>query len=494
MQTTKSSLKLQFIDQTMMQLVCDRGLLKEIAERFTFYVKGYKFMPSFKKGFWDGKIRLVNLNTATCYVGLVYNIIEFCKEQDYSLYIDDDLKISLKGEEIDTEEFCSSLNLPQNKQPRYYQHDTLEISSKFKRGLIVSPTGSGKSLSIYIIIRKILQDNPQAKILLVVPTVGLVMQMLSDFKEYSAETWDVESHCYGVYAGQEKLRDLSVCVSTYQSIYQLPDAFFARYDTLINDEVHLAQAKSLKSIVERCVNAKNRLGFTGTLDESATNETTLTGMFGRVYKVASTAELMDSGHLANLQIEAHIIKYPDAVRQNVSAQLYQDEIMFLVEHKERQQYIADFALNLSGNVLILATQIEHCQMIYDMIKKKSDVREVFFVSGDTKAKERERIRHTIQASDSSITVATYGVMSTGSNIPRLNHAIFASPYKSKIKVLQSIGRILRKDIDKNSAKLYDIVDDFSWKRRMNHSMKHFMNRCRLYSLEGFELTMKEVKL
>lgn len=488
-------IKLHFVNASRMRIETDRSLLMELSEKFTFLAHNYRFTPSYKKGYWDGKIRMIDMQKSTCYVGLIYQIADFCKDRGITLRIHDSLKAILKGEELNTEAFSSFLELPENKQPRYYQHDTLGITSKYNRAIILSPTASGKSLSIYMLIRFLIQKHPDIRILLVVPRVSLVLQMVADFKEYStSNNWDVDANCYQVYAGQEKLMELPVCISTYQSIYKLPESFFERFTAIINDEVHEATAASLRGILEKCNKAVYRVGFTGTLDESETNEMALTGMFGKVHRVAHTATLIEEGSLSRLDIVAHTLEYPPQHRQTISAGLYADEIAFITDYAPRTSYICSLASKLKGNVLILTSRVDHAKDMVKEIQKLCPDREVYYYAGAVKGTKREEIRQSVNVSASCVIVATYGVMSTGLNIPRLHHAIFATPYKAKVKVLQSIGRILRKAHDKDVATLHDIVDDLSWKKRLNHTMKHFMVRCRLYSEEGHILKMNTHKI
>jgi superfamily II DNA or RNA helicase len=174
---------------------------------------------------------------------------------------------------------------------------------------------------------------------------------------------------------------------------------------------------------------------------------------------------------------------------------YQDELEFLVTNTLRNKFITNLALSTKGNTLVLFQFVEkHGKPLHELIQKRAKGRPVFFVHGETEADYRESVRHITENEDNAIIVASYGTFSTGINIRSLKNIIFASPSKSRIRVLQSIGRQLRKSEKKTKAKLYDISDDLRWKSRKNHTLKHFVERVKIYSEEGFPYQMIKIPL
>jgi superfamily II DNA or RNA helicase len=261
------------------------------------------------------------------------------------------------------------------------------------------------------------------------------------------------------------------------------------------DEAHTFKAKSLTGIMHKMVNTPYRIGTTGTLDGTKTHRLVLEGLFGSVYKVTSTKQLMDNDQLAELRIFGLVLQYPDDVKKACKDNKYPDEMDFLCGYEPRNKFIRNLALKQTGNSLVLFQYVEkHGQILFDMIKAKAGDRKVFFVFGGTETADREDIRRITELENDAIIVASYGTFSTGINIRSLKNIIFASPSKSRIRVLQSIGRQLRKSEKKDTAKLYDISDDLRWKSRKNHTLKHFVERIKIYSEEGFPYKMIKLPL
>ena len=370
--------------------------------------------------------------------------------------------------------------------PRKYQVEGVYGALKHNRKLLISPTASGKSLMIYSLVRYYVDRGE--KILLVVPTTSLVEQMYKDFLDYG---WDSESYCHKIYSGREKSNDAPVTITTWQSVYKLERSFFEDYGCIIGDEAHLFKSKSLINIMTKLHHAKYRFGFTGTLDGTQTHKWVLEGLFGPSYKVTRTDELMRQGHLSQLDIQCLVLKHKPQTFET-----YNDEIEYLISHEQRNRFIKNLALDLKGNTLILFARVEaHGQVLYDEINNnKRDDRKVFFVHGGIDAEEREQVREITERENNAIIVASYGTFSTGINIKKLHNVIFASPSKSRIRNLQSIGRVLRKGKDKVKATLYDISDDCSTKSRRNYTLNHFIERIKTYNEENFNYEIITIQL
>ena len=363
-------------------------------------------------------------------------------------------------------------------KPRPYQIEAVYEALRYNRKLLISPTASGKSLMIYALIRYFVAKKQ--KILLVVPTTSLVEQMYKDFEDYG---WDPKNHCHRIYAGRERTNVNEVTITTWQSVYELDKTFFKDYNVIIGDEAHLFNSKSLVKIMDKLEHAKHRYGFTGTLDGTQTHKWVLEGLFGPSYKVTQTKDLMEQGHLSQLDIQCIVLKYKPK-----KFETYEDEIQYLIGHEKRNKFITNLALDLKGNTLILYSRVEtHGKILYELINNSvlATNRKIFFVHGGVDAEDREEVRKITEEETNAIIVASYGTFSTGINIRRLHNVIFASPSKSRIRNLQSIGRVLRKGEGKDKAKLYDISDDLTIGSRKNYTLNHFIERVKIYVQEQF---------
>ena len=473
---------------------CDPNIQRELSEFFTFYVPGYKFMPAFRNRMWDGKIRLYSQKTKEIYFGLYPYIRAFAEERGYQIVTGKDVEIENKVDKDIVTKFSNSLG--QSFEARDYQIDAIYHSLKYNRTLLLSPTASGKSFIIYALIRyysHLIKDQENSKCLLIVPTTSLVEQMYSDFKSYG---WNVKKYCHRLYSGYSNQTDKKVLISTWQSLYKLPKKYFEQFGVVFGDEAHLFKSKSLTEIMTKLIDCKYRVGLTGTLDGAQTHKLVLEGLFGAVNKVTSTKKLMDKKQLSNLTIRCLILKHTEENSKIVTQGKYQDEIDYLVGSSSRQNFIRNLSLKLEGNTLVLFQLVEkHGKNLHKIIDEKADNdRKVFYIFGGVEADEREAIRGIVEKEKNAIIVASYGTFSTGVNIKNLHNIIFASPSKSRIRNLQSIGRGLRLGDNKVSATLYDIADDLTYKSKENFTLKHFQERINIYTEEEFDYEIHNIDL
>ena len=461
----------------------------ELADQFTFEVPGAKFSPAYKNKYWDGKIRLFNTQTQQIYVGLLDKVIQFCTDHNYTYDFQPSKFYGLPfevNEQISLEGVKDYMNAICKYSPRSYQVEGVYDALRHNRKLLISPTASGKSLMIYSIVRYFVERKQNT--LIVVPTTSLVEQMYKDFADYG---WDVGSFCHKIYAGKERETDSQVIITTWQSIYKLPRKYFERFSVVIGDEAHQFKSKSLISIMTKLADAKYRYGFTGTLDGTQTHKWVLEGLFGPSYKIIKTDELMKKGHVATLDINVLLLKHPPT-----KFETFEDEIQYIINHDRRNKFIRNLALDLKGNTLILFARVEgHGEPLYNLINSNSlEQRHVFFVHGGVDTEDREKVRSITENENNAIIVASYGTFSTGINIKNLHNVIFASPSKSRIRNLQSIGRILRKGSNKTKATLYDIADDISFKSRKNYTLNHLIERIKIYNEEKFNYDIVNIPL
>ena len=477
-------IEIERFDETYNRIICDPGIGYELNEYFTFEVPGAKFIPAVRNKLWDGKIRLYNVMSCLLYAGLNKYVEEFANKRNYQVIYNSDFsadEFSLK----EAFEFIETLNIPKKFERRDYQIQAFTYAVRNRRALMLSPTASGKSFIIYLITRYY-----NARTLIIVPTTSLVSQLASDFADYGFVS---DRYVHRIFAGQDKQTDKPVTISTWQSIYKLPKEYFQQFDVVIGDEAHLFKAKSLTGIMSKLNNCRYRYGFTGTLDGTQTNQLVLEGLFGPVRKVTTTAELIEQKHLTKFEIKAIILKYPDEIRQLLKTADYQAELDFLVRNEARNRFIMNLALSLSGNTLLMFQFVEkHGKVLYEMLKDCG--KKVFYVHGGVDGEEREQIRKLLETEQEAIVIASVGTFSTGVNIPSLRNIISASPSKSKIRNLQSIGRVLRKSTGKDGATLYDIADDLTWKNRKNFTIMHFMTRVAVYNEEKFDYKIYPVNL
>jgi superfamily II DNA or RNA helicase len=478
-------------DETYIKVQCDESVAWELRDAFSFRPPGFQFVPSYKQKLWDGFIRLYNPLDKKLYRGLAPQVIKWATERGYTYeYKDEDLDNSFSIEEA--KEFIDTLN-PKHP-PRDYQLDAFVHAIRSRRRIILSPTGSGKSLLLYLICNYCLKRGKKG--LLIVPRSALVEQMYSDFEDYSVKNGkNMEKYCHRVYSGKDKDTNKPITISTWQSLQRMPKEFFQQFDYVICDEVHQAQAKALTDILSKCTRAMLRIGVTGTLSGAKSHEWQLMGLFGQIYRATTSAELMKKKQLAELTIKCLLLKYSEEECKYMKSASYQDEIEYIISNSERNKFICNLTLSLEGNTLLLFNYVDkHGKVLYDMLNKKAKDHKVFFIHGGTDVEDREQIRKIVESEQSAIIVGSVGVLSTGTNIVALDNVVFASPSKSKIRNLQSIGRGLRISDTKKSATLYDIADDFSWKSRENFTLKHFFERIKTYNEEKFKFKIYKISM
>tara|TARA_Y100001935_G_scaffold165905_2_gene136580 strand:+ start:2126 stop:3547 length:1422 start_codon:yes stop_codon:yes gene_type:complete len=468
-----SKVTVEKINEVFMKVNCDDGLARDLYDFFSFTVPNAKFMPSYKKKFWDGKVRLFSIKTNQIYVGLLPYVDEFCRERGYDFEgITDvigektDVKFDLK------KYFMKEYKLP--FEPRDYQMEAVETTLKYGRQLLLSPTASGKSLIIYLLARWY-----NKKTVIIVPTTSLVEQMAKDFQEYG-----YDKEICKIYSGQQVF-DSDITITTWQSFSKAPKDVLESFEVVVGDEAHLFKAQTLKGILEKMKKTAIRIGTTGTLDGSEVHRLQLEGLFGPVKKVISSSELMEEGTIANINIDCIVLKH-----KKCHTMSYQEEMDYLVSSDERNSFITNLVASLKGNTLVLFQYVEkHGEVLYPMLDGRVD--DLHYVYGGTDTADRESVREIVEKSNSSVILASYGTFSTGVNIKRIDNIVFASPSKSRIRNLQSIGRGLRKTDGKDSMRLFDISDDLQCD---NYTLEHLKERINIYNEENFPYELKQFDL
>jgi superfamily II DNA or RNA helicase len=486
------------VNHVHLRVFSDPSVEQELSDFFTYEYPGARFTPQYRARLWDGKVRMYDMYRKSLYVGLLRYVQEFAERNKYELeYVNDAVTTTdITPEQV--MEYAKWLNPMGHGKPieiRDYQVEAVTEAIRNERILLLSPTASGKSFIIYTTMRHHLENG--RKCIIIVPTTSLVEQLFADFEDYSsANGWKPSYHCQKLYSGFSKDFTRDVLITTWQSVYLQPKSWFQNFDVIFGDEAHQFKAKSLTTVMEKMDQVRYRIGTTGTLDNKKIHRLVLEGMFGPVHRVTTTKELMDTNRLATLNITCILLKYDDPTRQSRNKNLYQDEMSFIVSNEKRNNFIRNLALNCKGNTLVLFQYVEkHGKVLHDLIQEKAhDGRKIFFVFGGTATSDREAIRHITESESDAIIIASYGTFSTGINIPSLENVIFASPTKSKIRNLQSIGRGLRLKNGKTECNLYDLADDLHWKSWKNHTLNHFAERVKTYAEEKFTYKLVEVNI
>ena len=498
--------KVEKVNDVHIKVTSDPGLRHELMEYFSFRPPGYQFVPSFKNKIWDGYVRLYNPMKPYLYSGLLEYLTKFCTDRGYEISIPQELQPSLDIDDDYVLRLAEALKTPMT--PRDYQVDYILNALRNSRSLSLSPTSSGKSFIIYLIQQHYFRTFGH-RTLIIVPTISLVHQMASDFVDYGCN----ENRIYKIQGGVDKATQHPIVISTWQSLMKLPKEWFDQFKVVLGDEAHLFQAKSLTTIMEKLTDTPYRHGFTGTISsESKIHRLVLEGLFGPIKRFVSTKELMDEGTVADFKVKAIILNHSvdtkklfnDAIKDikkknkntNKKTNLFAMEKEFLGNHTKRNLFLRNLIWSLDNqNNLILFDWVEkHGKILEPLLRKEGRI--LHFIHGGTSGEERERIRHVIENDPEKRhdILASYGTFSTGVSIKRIDNAIFASGYKSEVKVLQSIGRTLRKGNGSDNACLYDVTDDLSSGSRENYTLGHFKKRIEIYASEDFDYKIYSIDI
>lgn len=477
------------INASVIHLSCEDWMAQEISDKFSFFLESSRFHPAYKSKMWDGKIRLLNVYTRTLPAGLLPSLLRHAEKMGYEVELDE----SVVTPTLVTDDEINGL-IDKLKRKGLFpsfdiapdQFDAIRQCFNRQRISLLSPTGSGKSFIIYLNLW-----HWKRKTLVIVPGIGLANQLKSDLISYGMPP----EYLHVVAEGSEKTSKAPIVIATYQSIYNQKAAYFKQYKAVIGDELHRFKAKSMSAIMEKCTEADVRIGMTGSFDDSQAHEMVIKGHFGDKYRSATTAELQEAGRLSALSIKAIVLKYTKTMLAKLPKKAtYPQEIDFITQSEERNKFITKLACSLKGTTVVFFRRTDsHGKIVYDMIKEKSKV-PVFYIDGSVDGDERERLRLLIQNTPSCILVASLGTTSTGVNIPKIDNGIFATPVKSKITVLQSVGRGLRLSEGKEKMTLYDIADDLSLSGGKCFSMLHLEHRLGIYAKEQWYYTVNKVTL
>lgn len=499
--------KLTSVNEVRMRVSADPGILEEIADKFTFLVDGYQHMPSFKAGFWDGKIRLFSPIKSLIYKGLLVELSEFCQEQGYKISMPSGGILPSRMREMHTvrEELktWASESTSDEYDDRNYQMEAFANLVAMERAVALSSTSSGKTLMIYRLLRYFAELTGKPA-LMVTSRTNLVVQSQKDFANYDHDG----NFKVAIMKGDSKVstvKDIDCVVSTWQSATKKDAEWFSQFSIVIADEAHGWDSKSCTSIMEKCTHIKYRYAFTGTLDGTKMNKMILTGLFGPVTVLSTTKQRIDAGDTSNLAITCIKLDYHESDRKKLKKfhydpinnrwkpATYQEEVSFVITHEHRRKFILNLASSLSGNTLILFTRNDDFgKPLFEMFKEAG--RNCKLVYGSTEDNDRELVRETLEKENGIDVIASLGTFSEGMSVNNLHNIILAYPVKGQVRLLQSIGRGLRKSDGKEVCNFYDIVDDIRSNKTDNHLWNHALIRCQIYDSQQFNYVWKTIKL
>ena len=496
-------INVHFEDFSHVRIECDDSTFFELRDYFSFEADGYKFNPKYRYGQWDGRIRLLDYNRKLPY-GLVSQMRKFADQFEYQLWIDPRITETEEISETELKEWIASKEIYSGNtkiEPHWYQADAVFNGLKHRRRILNLPTSAGKSL-IQALLARYYVEHYEGKILILVPTTALVDQMINDFADYRLFG---KQHMLGIRAGTKRDSDAMIYVSTYQTAVKQPKEWFAQFGMFMNDECHLATGKSISTIIEGLTNCMFKFGLSGSLKDGKANLMQYMGLFGDIFKPVSTSQLMDEGQVTDLKINSIFLRYPDEFTVKMKGKDYQSEIKVITKATRRNKWVANLAVKLAKkeeNVFLMFKNIEHGKTLFEMVKEQH--KEVYYVSGEVNTETRNALKLMAENGKGIIVVASYGVFSTGISVKNLHHVVFAHPVKSKIIVLQTIGRVLRKHASKTTAQVWDIIDDMGVKPKsanakkkyvhLNYALKHALERIQRYADEKFNYVMKQVDL
>jgi superfamily II DNA or RNA helicase len=491
-------IEVEKLSEVYCQIKADSSQFLELREFTSFYVPNYRFHPKFKARIWDGKVSYYDARKNLFPIGCLPELKRFCDKFSYGLKISPNVIMNHKkyGDSELLEYYPTVLK--DGMSPRDYQHDAVKACLNNRRGVALSATGSGKSLIQYLIIRKLLEEDN--KVLLIVPSISLVGQMYSDFRDYG---WsDIEDGVECLHGGLKPTYKKQVLITTYQSLLNKETPFFEQYTAVINDECHGVRSVELQNIGKKCINANTRLGFTGTIPREPSEFFNVHAMIGPVVFEQKSKELMERGLLSGITVVNTVLKYPQYVLKESKGRNYHDEVNLIETTGIRNKFFGYLFKNLpdNQNTLILVNHIEHLKEIERYLETNIDDKyQLYVIHGQISAELREEIRQVTDKSSNVIILASYGTMSTGVSIRKLHNVVFGSSCKSEIRVLQSIGRGLRLHESKSKMILWDMVDDFTRVTRTgnidkNHVYKHWEFRTKYYKEQGFDCLKKTINL
>lgn len=451
--------------------------IKKIRQHFTFKSKDYFWSPKYKAGAWDGNTSFIAPNLTFPY-GLLPDFLRIHRDKfpHVKLIVDDEVKGFYKGNEFEIK-FDLSL------EPRPYQEESVRYCLRYTKGIIRSATASGKSLVISYLIKNIMDNRDVTyarRGVVIVPSKFLVEQFYTDMGEYGLNQ-NYIGRIHSDIRNQEEEWTRAVTLTTWQTLKNNLDRL-KNYDIIIGDECHGVKAHELKKIFSKCF-ARYRFGFTGTMPTHPVEEFNTKSFIGPVLREYPSGLLADQGYISKCTVEVINIEYNrkyDGSYIEVKNDVFNNDF--------RLNLIVDIVSKVDDNILLLVGLIKEGKKL-DLLLKRRTKKDVMFLSGKDSVQLREEWRQKMMNNNNIALIATYGIFQQGINIPSLKYGALVAPYKSKIRVLQSIGRTLRlfDNKEEDGAFIFDFIDDVKYLR------KHGSKRIDFYEGEKFTVNEYSVK-
>lgn len=458
---------------------------KKLVNKFSFMLPYAYHVPAFKLGRWDGKVNYFNIGGST-YINLLEEILPVLVSEGYDVDIEDRRQpLKLEFPTITEDHFSHKAwpkGHPAEGEPVVLRDYQVEIINQFLANpqcLQEIATGAGKTL-ITAALSNLME--PYGRSIVIVPNKDLVIQTEADYINLGLDV--------GVYFGDRKEFGKTHTICTWQSLNSMEKQFrdgksnvsivdFAEdVNCVIVDEVHQAKADVLKKLLTGAfANVPIRWGLTGTIPKDDGDKIGLTITLGQVVNKLAASELQDMGVLANCQV--NVLQLQDTAEYSN----YQEELTYLTTDKQRLDYMAGLikSLSLEGNTLVLVDRIKAGQGLMERLPD-----ETVFISGSMKSKERKDEYDDVSSANNKIIIATYGVAAVGINIPRIFNLVLVEPGKSFVRVIQSIGRGIRKAKDKDHVEIWDLTSSAKFSKR------HLRERKKFYTEANYPFTIDKV--
>jgi len=414
---------------------------------------------------------------------LVYSIIQFLQKQDIQFNVEVTDKFRCVINIPDLKEELVKLNL----NPRDYQEESVLTALKNKSGVIVLPTSAGKTLVIALLVKSIQQQH-DAKALILVPDIQLVAQTYSDFIEYGISENEITKWT----GSTEPDKNAKIVISNAQILLSEKQdlSLLKNIKLLVIDEVHkIRYGNKINKVVDQ-IPAVFRYGLTGTLPDYKIDQWNIYGKIGKVIYFKQSADLREQKYISQVHVAALKLSYSNVPQFTTSSMHnptagYEEEITWLQTNSFRNAIITKLVNKADKNTLIMVDRIAHGEELLKVLQANTD-KEVHFVHGAVEIEEREMIRKLMEEQDNVACIAISKIFSTGINIKNLHNIIFAAIGKARIKIIQSIGRSLRKHASKKRATIFDIWDN------LRYGNKHVIERLALYDREQIPYSVTEL--
>lgn len=490
--------------------------LRQVEVSFTRKVNNWHFLKKQKKFHgWSGDVEFLQKKRYLA-IGLWMELLNINEKFKLGITIhglDKVIDTSMKYktfEEWVLKKFEGGIGGDPLKIPRPYQIEAAYKIIKFKISSQELATNAGKTFITYMVTSYLMEHGLAKKFLMIVPTTNLVIQGVEDFQDYGAYKDNMQFQ--QIHAESKKINsDANVVMGTYQSLVKKDGEWLSQFDIVFVDEAHSTPAVSVKKIIAQCTGSIYRFGLSGTLTAAGSESAdffTIQQCLGPLVGKVTPEFLIENEYATPVDIKVVRMKYlPDEtierlhkLRKNKlelsGSEVYQIERKLVINSRLRLNFIVDFIIKSKKNSLVLFQSVEEAygKAIYDRIRELTSDMECFYIDGNTKNDLRDEYKSRLKVGERKVMVASFMTFSTGISVNNIHNIYLVESYKSENIIKQSIGRGMRKQIDKKKVNIIDFVDDFTWKGTPNYLMTHSDERIKIYDNEAFPYTIYNVDL